>query len=143
MGHRFMRAQIIRLGRLLNMLYRPSEVAEEIGVTTETVVRHCMAGGCPFERDKVGHIWIHGSSFAAWAREVNHKNRHKGVLGEGEGWCCRCNQVVMILNPRLRHTGRYTKIFQGKCPACGAKVNRAYAASDSLTGDQSREVKID
>jgi hypothetical protein len=137
MGHRFMRAQMIRLGRLLNMMYRPSEIAEEIELTTETIVRHCLAGGCPFERDKNGHIWIHGLSFAAWAREVNQKNRHKGVLEDGEGWCCKCKAVVKIIGPRLRHQGRYTKIYQGKCEGCGVRVNRAYAASAEVGGSPS------
>jgi len=30
---------IIKLSRLLNMLYKPSEIAEEIGVSVDTVYR--------------------------------------------------------------------------------------------------------
>jgi hypothetical protein len=119
----------------MNMQYKPSEIAEDIGLTAETVVRHCLSGGCPFERDKNGHFWINGENFRAWALAVNQKTRHRGALGDGEGWCCKCNQVVKMVKPRLRHEGRYTKIYQGKCPACGKKVNRAYAASVEVNCD--------
>lgn len=131
-SQRFMRAQLIRLGRLMDMLYKPAEVAEAIGVTADTVYRNYLALGCPFEQDKAGNVWIHGLSFAAWVRDVNAKKRNRGSLEPGQGWCCRCNAVVMMQRPRLKHSGRYTKIYQSKCATCGAKVNRAYAASANV-----------
>jgi len=38
---------IIKLGRLLNMLYKPSEIAEEIGVAQDTVYRSYLPAGAP------------------------------------------------------------------------------------------------
>ena len=131
MGQRFLRVHLIRLGRLLNMMYKPSEIAEEIGVTTETVYRSYLPGGAPFERDKAGNIWLHGTSFAAWVLSVNGK-RKLGALEAGQAWCLRCRKAVPLVRPRMRFEGRYVKIFQGKCETCGAKINRAYAASTDI-----------
>lgn len=124
----FLRSHINRLSRLLNMMYRPSEIAEEIGVNTETVYRSYLPGGCPFEQDKAGNYWIHGLSFVAWVRSVKHRSQIAS-LADGEGFCLKCQRAVEMTKPRLKHKSRYTAIFQGRCPVCGGKVNRAYAAS--------------
>ncbi len=125
----FTRIQISKLPRLMEMMYRPSEIAEEIGVTAETVTRNYLPNGCPFERDKNGNIWIHGLSFAAWVRSVQAQ-RKQGRLEDGQAWCLRCEKAVPLDKPKLRFKGRYVVIFQGKCDACGSKINRAYAASE-------------
>ncbi len=130
MAIRFSRKHLIKLGRLMNMLYRPSEVAEEIGLTTATIYRACMPDGCPFSRDKDGDIWIHGTSFAAWAT-ASRGDREDGEsrLQDGQAWCFNCKGAVEMVKPRKKHASRYTSIYQGKCASCGAVVNRAYAAS--------------
>jgi hypothetical protein len=130
MGQRFLRVHLIKLPRLLNMLYRPSEIAEEIGVTVDTVYRSYLPGGAPFDQDKAGNIWIHGLSFAEWVRScVTRKEINR--LADGQAWCFRCRKAVPMLRPKLKFRGRYVAIFQGKCEDCGAKINRAYAASEA------------
>lgn len=133
MGQRFLRVQLIKLPRLMDMMYKPSEIAAEIDVTTETVYRSYLPGGCPFERDKAGNIWINGLSFAAWVREVTTK-KEMNRLAEGQAFCLRCRKAVTLARPRERFRGRYVVIFQGKCEVCGAKINRAYAASETMGG---------
>lgn len=133
MAQRFERKHLIRLSRLLDMMYKPSEIADEIEVTTETIYRSYLPGGCPFERDKNEDIWINGVSFRDWVEKV-HAQRKLGSLAEGEAWCLVCKKAVQLVKPKERFRGRYVVIFQGKCPACGRKVNRAYAASSSPTG---------
>jgi hypothetical protein len=132
MGQRFLRVHLIKLSRLMDMMYKPSEIAEEIGVTTETIYRSYLPGGCPFERDKQEHIWIHGLSFAAWVRSVSGK-KEMNRLDDGQAWCLRCRHAVGLVRARERFRGRYVAIYQGKCEACGAKVNRAYAASEVIS----------
>lgn len=128
---RFERKHLIKLARLLDMQYKPSEIAKEIGVTTETVYRSYLPGGCPFTRDKKNNdIWIHGTSFAAWVESVKER-RHVGHLEDGEAWCFNCKSAVQMLKPKKRHEGRYTAIYQGRCAVCGAVVNRAYSASSA------------
>ena len=119
---------IVKLGRLLDMLYKPSEIAEEIGVVTDTVCRSYLPAGAPHTRDEQGNIWIHGPAFIAWAKEtISKKRSQRAGLPDGHAWCMKCNQAVPIGAPRVRVVNRYLELMQGTCPTCGKKVNRARA----------------
>jgi hypothetical protein len=123
---RFRRSQIIRLGRLLCMLYRPAEIASEIGCHVDTVYRSYIPAGCPHARDGTGHIWINGRDFAEWARELTSKSRRP--LDDGEAFCLKCNAPVeMAGNLRVSKTNRHLELITGVCPVCGTTVNRARA----------------
>ena len=76
---RISRPQVIRLGRLLNMYYKPSEIAEEIGISPDTVYRTYIPAGCPHEVDESGRIWIIGTTFRDWALLIlaGRKNRKR------------------------------------------------------------------
>jgi len=124
-GPRFTRSNIMKLARLLDMLYKPSEIAEEIDVPVDTIYRVFLPAGCPHRRDANNLIWIQGTEFAAWAKAVNETNRAKQFhLEENQAWCVHCNQVVEIKGGRQRAVRRNLVIVQGKCAECGAKVNR-------------------
>jgi hypothetical protein len=125
---RLRRNHVIRLGRLLNMRYRPAELASEIGCHPDTVYRSYIPAGCPHERDGRGHIWIVGTEFAAWARSLASRGRVK--LAAGEAYCLRCNRAVeMTGETTVRPTNRYLELVTGRCPECGCTVNRARARS--------------
>lgn len=127
---RLSRAQVIRLSRLLEMKYRPSELAEIIGVHVDTVYRSYMPAGCPYERDSTGHIWIVGSAFRAWAKEILaiRKKRKTYHMGGDEAWCLKCNQPVKIIDPVSKRVNLYLELLQSKCTICGTTVNRAQRA---------------
>jgi hypothetical protein len=132
----FKHGHIIKLTRLLNMLYRPAEIADEIGVNVDTVYRSYLPAGAPYERDQEGNIWINGPAFREWAFvQIGARKRKKHPLEDGEGWCLKCNQVVKIQKPKARATNRYLALIQGKCPICGSKVNRAisHAVLDQIS----------
>ena len=117
-------AQIIRLGRLLDMMYKPSEIAEEIGVTVDTIYRSYLPAGLPFIREN-NSIWIHGRSFAKWAEELAaSQQRQRPGLPAGHGYCMKCNKPVPMNNPIVVFTNRYIQINQSPCPTCGCSVNR-------------------
>lgn len=124
---------IVKLGRLLNMMYKPGEIAEEIGVTQDTLYRSYLPAGLPHERDVEGNIWIHGPAFVAWAKQTVAKKREdrKG-LPNGHAWCLKCNQPVLIKDPTSRIVNRYLELLQGRCPVCGKKVNRARARTSEV-----------
>lgn len=120
------REQIIKLGRLLDMKYKPAELGREIGVTVDTIYRTYIPAGAPHERDTRGHIWIVGTDFREWALTVvGWGKRKKHPLQPGEGWCFRCDQPVTILKPKIKDVNQYIHLIQGRCPICGGKVNRA------------------
>lgn len=125
-------AHIVKLGRLLNMMYKPSEIAEELGVAQDTVYRSYLPAGLPHERDEHGGVWIHGTAFVAWAKATiaQRKSKRKG-LPDGHAWCMKCNQPVPILHSKIKPINRYLELMQGKCPTCQSVVNRARARSVS------------
>ena len=121
------RGQIIRLGRLLHMKYRPSEIAEIIGVSDDTVRRSYLKSGCPYEQDGKGRIWIIGTAFRSWAEDILEERKRKKhpPMKENEAWCFKCNKRVKIQNPKVKHTTYHLELIQGYCKGCRTKVNRA------------------
>jgi hypothetical protein len=128
------RGNVMKLQRLLHMKYKPSEVAEEMGVTVETIRRSYLPAGAPFENDAQGNIWIVGDVFAKWV--VDHAKTHrrkapKMVMERCQAFCVGCNQIVTLLNPKIeKPNARGTAILKGKCPVCGKKANRFCKASE-------------
>lgn len=127
---------IVKLGRLLNMLYKPSEIAEEIGVTTDTVYRSYLPAGLPHTRDSEGNIWIHGPAFISWAREtISQKKSRRAGLPNDHAWCMKCNTPVPLINPKIKTANRYLELLQSKCPHCGKNINRARARAPLPAGE--------
>jgi hypothetical protein len=117
--------QIARLGRFLDMLYKPSELANEIGVDEDTVYRSYIPAGLPCLRK--GHtIWIHGPAFVQWAKEIAAQRRQKNALPKGHAFCVKCNRSVPMDSPRVVHANRLRKIIvlQSTCPNCLRAINR-------------------
>jgi hypothetical protein len=121
------RPQIIKLSRLLYMKYRPSEIAELIGVNPDTVYRSYLLNGCPHEGDENEKIWIIGTEFKKWAEEeiAERKNKIREPMPENQAWCMKCNQRVEMINPQLKYSGGNRLMYQSICLKCGTKVNRA------------------
>ena len=123
------RGIVLRLGRLLDMMYKPGELAKELNVSTETVVRSYLPAGAPVMVDAQGKTWVNGKKFALWAREclaTDRRGRAARTMSEQQGFCLRCNQVIEMINPRRQQHSQRQGVLQvyGKCPLCGAKVNR-------------------
>jgi len=110
------------------MLYKPSEIAEEIGVSTNTIYRSYLPAGLPYIRDAKGNIWIHGPAFVAWAKEtISKKKSERAGLPDGTAWCMKCNQAVQLIDPKIKPVNRYLELMQARCPQCRTKINRARA----------------
>ena len=131
------REQLIKLKRLLYMQYRPAEIAEEIGVTVDTIYRSYIPAGAPHKKDNRGNIWIVGTEFTEWAKEYHDQKRSpKNVLKDGQAWCMNCKKAVTILDPKIKRVNRYIAMIQGTCETCGRKVNRATSASKASQGEK-------
>lgn len=105
---------------LLNMLYKPSEVAEELGVDKTAIYKRWLPAGLPHTRDEHGHIWIHGPTAYQWM--VDNKSR-SAVLKDDEAWCLHCKRPVPLVNPTPVVHGAL-KLLKAACPKCGRTVNR-------------------
>ena len=69
--------QKTRLQNLFNMMYKPSELAEEIGISKRQFYRVYIPLGLPVERDSRNHVWINGMVFKDWIQEYYKKVKLK------------------------------------------------------------------
>jgi len=110
--------QRTRMGKLLDMLYTPAELAEEVGFTVRQVYRVYIPAGCPHERDNK-RLWINGKAFRDWALQVYKK----AELPQDESFCLTCRRAVKIVNPERRKEGKLTFVIS-ICPECGRKLSK-------------------
>lgn len=125
----FKHAQIVKLVRLMNMMYKPSEIAEEIGVTYDTIKRSYIPAGCPVSRDGSGRIWINGLDFVKWVRanvSERHNKRKREKLPANKAYCVSCKKIVdfPVKPTAIKPVNRWLEIMQAKCPVCGKTVNK-------------------
>ena len=121
-----------RLGRLLEMAYRPSELAEELGVCVDTVRRGWLRAGAPHERDEDGAVWLVGTEVAAWLEAMG--DRPKVVLEPGEAYCLRGQAGVAMVEGEREAVGPAV-LVRGRCTRCGGRVARFERAGESQRAD--------
>lgn len=108
-----------RLKRLLDMRYKPSELAEELGISLDQVYRVYLPLGCPHERDINRHISLNGKEFQAWYLEAYQKVK----LQEDQTFCKTCKKAVQIFRPNYQVKGNLSYVLS-TCPVCGRKLTR-------------------
>jgi len=108
-----------RLGHLLDMYYKPSELAEEVGFTRRQVYRVYIPAGCPHKRGEKRYIWINGKAFREWYEETYPR----ASLDQDETFCLTCKKPVKIINPKREKKGRLHYLIS-YCPSCGRKLAR-------------------
>ena len=117
------RALMHRSMRILDMEYKPSEIAEELGASKEQIV-HLISAGAPARKDAKGHYWIHGLTFVAWLKDAAPKKpEDKHTFADNECYCVTCREVVQFIEYRKSH-----RIVYGTCPK-GHKVARFVSVS--------------
>jgi hypothetical protein len=121
-------AIIVRAPGLLPMLYRATDLAEDLEVSIRTV-RQWARRGMPYQRDSRGHLWINGVEFAAWV-EIQRGLRRGPVLGQDEAYCLRCAEPVKLVNPTRRVDGKRV-LLQATCPTCGIRINKGVSCGQS------------
>lgn len=112
-------AQRTRLKNLLDMMYKPSELAAEVGFNKRQLYRVYIPLGCPHQRDQVGHIWINGWEFCAWYESLYART----TLADDEAFCLTCRQPVKMVNGQAHTTDNLTYILSN-CPTCDRRLSR-------------------
>ena len=112
------RAMMRRSMRLMDLEYKPSEIADELQVTKVQVLR-LITAGAPARKDVKGRFWIHGTTFVEWLENAAPKKpKDKTTFADNECYCLQCKQVVVFTE-----TNRRRMIVFGLCPD-GHKVSR-------------------
>jgi hypothetical protein len=111
----------LRANGLLDMLYTPDDLADELGIRQRDVYRKLLPAGLPHSKDKSEHIWIHGLEAMRWIHDL-YRGKHF-QLGDNEAFCLKCNKVVPLVNPKKWKSGKMT-LLKASCPDCGRTVNR-------------------
>jgi hypothetical protein len=108
------RALMRRSLRLLDMEYKPSEIASELSTDNRHILR-LVEAGAPARKDDNGRYWIHGRNFALWLENVSPKNdkelKARPVVKDNEAYCVVCRSLVIYKEHRLK--GR---VSYGTCP---------------------------
>lgn len=112
-------SQRMRLLKLLDMLYKPSELANEIGFTRRQVYRVYIPEGCPHIKDEKRYIWINGKEFGEWYEATYPRT----TLARDESFCLTCKKPVQIINPKKQQKGRL-HYWLSNCPNCGRRLAR-------------------
>ena len=79
-------ATMRRALRLLNMQYRPSEIAAELKINVQILYRGWLPAGCPHVKDEHGNIWIAGNELHTWMIAVSAsraETKGKGSASNG------------------------------------------------------------
>ena len=111
--------QKTRLKKLLNMMYKTSEIAEEIGFEMRQIYRVYIPLGLPHEKDDKNRIWINGSEFREWALETYKKPS----VGKNEAYCLTCKKSIEIINPEWKEKEGLFYLLCS-CPVCKRKIAR-------------------
>jgi hypothetical protein len=119
--HKLPSSVIVRSSALLDMLYSPNELADELVVPARSI-REWITKGLPYQRDRRGHLWVSGRELYQWV-ETTRSVRPRCPLGSDEAFCLRCRRRVKLVNPIV--SDRVTPpLLTGTCPHCGTTVNR-------------------
>lgn len=115
------RAMMRKSIRLLDMEYKPSEIADELGANSHYILS-LIAGGAPARKDASGRYWVHGLTFKKWLDDAAPKNieeiKKRPTIADNECYCVTCKKITT-------YTERMQKgrVSYGVCPS-GHKVAR-------------------
>jgi hypothetical protein len=126
---RVSRPVVIKMARLLYMEYKPSEIADELGISTKTIYDSYIPAGLPHRRDAAGNIWIVGTVFKEWAITILQtgsrlaKQRNKQPMKENEAYCVGCRGVREFshITKREKYSGSRLWLY-GLCSTCGSTM---------------------
>ncbi len=141
---RLSQAQVARLRGLLDVLYKPGEIAEKLGVEVRTIYRSHIPAGAPVRRDEAGRMWIPGVAYRDWARDVLQRRRasQPKAMSLAEGYCVKCNRMVEMVDAHRREKVdrvRGIGMISGRCPVCRGKVNRFFKLGE-VANDPAEEL---
>lgn len=122
------RIQIVR--SLLDMLYTPAELAEELGIDARMIYKAMIPAGLPVRRE-AGRIWIHGPEVARWLDSEAEAGKAKAKMPENSAYCFKCREARRFAGKPQEVTRGNRQLLTGKCTKCGTAMYKALPARRS------------
>lgn len=119
---------------LLNMMYTPKELGEEIGIDRDRFYLVYLPMGCPYVRDINNRISINGIEFKKWF-EGTYKKVH---LEKNQAYCISCKRIVTI-DQGERKQKKNLVYYIYICPNCGHETAKIIDAKRKKH-DQQKEL---
>jgi hypothetical protein len=111
------------------MLYKPAELAEELGIPQRTLYDWFKIGA-PHQRDGSNHLWVEGTAFAGWVKDNRRKKASPHKLLDSQAYCLHCKEPVNLLDSvSVPGKGRLYYI-KGTCPKCSNIIVRGGSKND-------------
>jgi hypothetical protein len=123
--------QKYKVKRLLDMLYSPKELANEIGISTDLIYRGYLPLGCPHDRNDKKYIFINGKRFAEWYQNTYIKIN----LAHDETFCKTCKTGVKISQPKQVQKKDLFYLLS-VCPICGRKLTKIITSKGRVPNDR-------
>lgn len=122
------REATLRANGLLDMLYKPSELADELGIPPRVVYDKLVPAGVPHTKDTKGNIWLHGPIVAEWVRGLTRK---KIKLADDHAYCLACRMPVEMVGDRKVVDNGRMPLIHAECGTCGGSVFRGSSRDQS------------
>ena len=120
---------VLRAARLMDMLYKPSEIAEELKIKKRAIYDVLIPLGLPHRRDEKGRIWLHGPAVREWLETATRGPKYK--LATDEMFCLRCFAPRAFDKASLTKSGKFV-MAQATCPECGAQMYKGVGKRAAL-----------
>jgi hypothetical protein len=137
-------AQRERSRGLLDMLYSPVELAEELALVNQDYVHHTLLKrGLPSITDQSGHVWIRGTDVLPWYTKFSQSHKHK--TRPDQAYCMKC-KLARRVKPSTREIVMFgnVKMQKANCAVCGTITYKALprrAPDDNLKSRAWTKVK--
>lgn len=124
-------SQYKRANVLLDMLYTPKELAEELGdgLTPKRIYQYLIPDhNMPHEKDAQGHVFLHGLAVAKWSNDILEARRKRkekgGDIPAGYSYCMTCKKATVLNDVEtktvvIQKGSRKLTYKKGKCSQCG------------------------
>lgn len=109
----------LKLAGLMDLDYKPSELAEELEISSSRIYNVYLKLDCPHYRTDRDRIFINGKQFREWYDQI-YKNRS---LEKDQTFCVSCKKIVKLDNPTRVDKGRLV-LYQSDCPNCGKRTSK-------------------
>jgi len=123
-GIRLPHQVIVTAPGLLDMMYLPEELAEEMRVGKD-LIDHAIQLGAPHWIDEDDTLYIHGTKFKLWVTDCR-KPRRERRLENHEAYCPRCKADTVLTDITIKDMSNGALIqIRGRCTKCGITICRA------------------